>query len=257
MADSPLRLSKSQHAYHTIKSRIIDGEYGPGYRLVLGQLARELEVSVVPIREAIRLLEAEGFVEFERNVGAQVAGINPVEYAHTMEALAIAEGAATGLAAPHVTDEALEAARRINERMRDSLRDFDPRGFTRLNHEFHEALFALCPNTYLLEMVRRGWTRLASIRESTFSFVPGRAEASVTEHDQLLDLVRTGADPDEVERAARAHRVATMNAFLSREQSTHAETQQGGRHEVSSRAQPSRGFNRTGDHPVHRRWRAG
>lgn len=218
MGDGDLKLSKSQRAYQTIKSRITDGAYGPGYRLVLGQLARELEVSPVPIREAIRLLEAEGFVEFERNVGAQVSAINPVEYSHTMETLAIVEGAATGLAAPHITAETLNKATEINDRMRTSLRDFDPLRFTRLNHEFHEALFTPCPNTYLLDMVRRSWTRLASIRESTFSFVPGRAEASVAEHDQLLDLLRGGADPTEVERAARAHRVATMTAFLSREQ---------------------------------------
>lgn len=218
MADEPATLSKSQRAYQTIKSRITEGDYGPGYRLVLGQLARELEVSAVPIREAIRMLEAEGFVEFERNVGAQVAAINPVEYSHTMETLAIVEGAATGLAAPHISAELVEKAAEINDRMRTSLRDFDPLGFTKLNQEFHEALFAPCPNPYLLDMVRRGWTRLASIRESTFSFVPGRAEASVAEHDQLLQLLRTGAEPDVVERAARAHRIATMTAFLSHEE---------------------------------------
>lgn len=209
--------SKSQHAYETIKSRITGGEYGPGYRLVLGQLARELEVSPVPIREAIRLLEAEGFVEFERNVGAQVSAINPVEYSHTMETLAVVEGAATGLAAPHLTAETIEHATDINNRMRTSLRNFDPIGYTKLNHEFHETLYTPCPNPHLLDLVNRGWTRLAAIRESSFSFVPGRAESSVAEHDQLLGMLRSGADPTEIERAARTHRMATMRAFLARE----------------------------------------
>lgn len=215
MTEQTGKRSKSQRAYETIKSRITGGDYGPGYRLVLGQLARELEVSPVPIREAIRLLEAEGFVEFERNVGAQVSAINPVEYSHTMQSLAIVEGAATALAAPNLTAEDLDRASSLNERMRTSLRDFDPVGFTKLNHEFHEALFTPCPNPNLLEMVQRGWSRLSAIRESTFSFVPGRAEASVAEHDQLLDLLRGRADPAEVERAARAHRIATMTAFLN------------------------------------------
>src|SRR5699024_10076784 len=124
--------SKSTRAYETIKSRITDGAYGPGHRLVLGQLARELEVSPVPIREAIRLLEAEGFVEFERNVGAQVSAINPVEYSHTMETLAVVEGAATGLAAPHLTTETIDHAAELNDRLRISLRDFDPVGYTKL-----------------------------------------------------------------------------------------------------------------------------
>ena len=210
--------SKSQRAYETIKTRITEGAYGPGHRLVLGHLARELEVSPVPIREAIRLLEAEGFVEFERNVGAQVSAINPVEYSHTMETLAVVEGAATGLAAPYLTTETIDHAAELNNRLRTSLRDFDPVGYTKLNHQFHETLYTQCPNPHLLDLVQRGWTRLAAIRESSFSFVPGRAEESVAEHDRLLELLRSGANRSDIERAAREHRTATMQAFLAREQ---------------------------------------
>ncbi|MGH3439222.1 MAG: GntR family transcriptional regulator [Sciscionella sp.] len=219
MPDELTSLSKSQRAYQVIKSRITDGSYGPGYRLVLGTLAKELCVSAVPVREAVRMLEAEGFVEFERNVGAQVTAINPTEYLHTMQTLAVVEGAATGLAAPHVTEETIDTATAINERLRASLRDFDPRTFTRLNHEFHECLYQHCPNPHLVDLVHRGWHRLAAIRESTFSFVPGRAESSVAEHDELLALLRDGADADAVERHARAHRTATLTAYLSRDRS--------------------------------------
>lgn len=52
-------LSKAQRSYRYIRERINDGRYVPGFRLVLGQIAKELDVSVVPVREAIRLLEAE------------------------------------------------------------------------------------------------------------------------------------------------------------------------------------------------------
>ena len=65
--------SKSQLAYRFLRERIDDGRYVPGYRLVLGQIAGELDVSVVPVREAIRRLVAEGLVTFQRIVGAQVA----------------------------------------------------------------------------------------------------------------------------------------------------------------------------------------
>ena len=95
--------SKSQKAYDFLRERIDDGRFVPGYRLVLGQIARELDVSVVPVREAIRRLEAEGYVTFERNVGAQVALINESEYLNTMQTLAIVEGAATALSAPLIT----------------------------------------------------------------------------------------------------------------------------------------------------------
>lgn len=208
-------VSKSQYAYRVIKSRITGGSYGPGHRLVLGTLAKEFQVSTVPIREAIRLLEAEGFVHFEHNVGATVAAIDPVEYQHTMQMLAIVEGAATALAAPHIPEQALAKAAELNQRLRASLRDFDPVTFTRLNHEFHETLYEHCPNPRLIEVVRRGWARMATIRESTFIFVPGRAEASVAEHDQILELIRAGVASEWIENRARAHRAATIDAFLA------------------------------------------
>ncbi len=63
--------SKSEAAYATISERINNGAYSPGYRLVLGTIAEELGCSVVPVREAIRRLEAEGLVNFTRNVGAR------------------------------------------------------------------------------------------------------------------------------------------------------------------------------------------
>ena len=95
-------VSKSQLAYEHLRERITRGAYGPGYRLVLDQLARELRMSVVPVREAIRRLEAEGVVTFERNVGARVAAIDPVDYQDACQALAIVEGGAVALAQPHL-----------------------------------------------------------------------------------------------------------------------------------------------------------
>ena len=59
--------SKSEQAYAAVKARIIEQDVLPGYRLVLGKIAEDLGVSVVPVREAIRRLEAEGLVTFERN----------------------------------------------------------------------------------------------------------------------------------------------------------------------------------------------
>ena len=92
--------SKSELAYAHIHDRIIHHEYSPGYRLVLGTIADELQMSVVPVREAIRRLEAEGYVTFERNVGARVAVPDESEYVHTMQVLSLVEGSATAEAAP-------------------------------------------------------------------------------------------------------------------------------------------------------------
>lgn len=183
---------------------------------MLARLAHDLGVSVVPVREAIRRLEAEGLVTFQRNIGATVAGIDPTEYLYTMQTLSIVEGAATALSAPLIGPAGLDRARAVNSEMRACLQDFDPVRFTRLNQDFHSVLFEHCPNPHLLDLVHRGWTRLASMRSSTFRFVPGRASESVTEHDALLDLIGSGAGADVIERAARLHRSATLDAYLAR-----------------------------------------
>jgi DNA-binding GntR family transcriptional regulator len=207
--------SKSQRAYAWIKERIADGSYSPGYRLVLGTIAKELDVSVVPVREAIRLLEAEGLVTFERNVGAQVAMVEKTEYLYTMQTLAVVEGAATGLSAELISAGDVGRARAINAQMIDCLHHFEPHRFTQLNLDFHSVLFENCPNPHILELVHRGWSRLNVLRDSTFSFVPGRARQSVDEHEALLKLIEDGAGPLEIELAARAHRQATLDAFLA------------------------------------------
>jgi DNA-binding GntR family transcriptional regulator len=207
--------SKSQQAYQAVKARIVEGTYTPGYRLVLGAIARDLGFSVVPVREAIRRLEAEGLVTFERNVGATVAGIDPTEYLYTMQTLSIVEGAATALSAPLISGADIDRARAVNEEMRECLEHFDPVRFTQLNQDFHSVLFEHCPNPHILDLVHRGWNRLASLRSSTFRFVPGRAQDSVNEHEGLLQLIESGADAEQIEKAARRHRSATLDAYLA------------------------------------------
>jgi DNA-binding GntR family transcriptional regulator len=207
--------SKSEKAYRWIRDRIADGGYSPGFRLVLGQIAKDLDISVLPVREAIRRLEAEGLVTLERNVGARVAMVDKAEYLFAMQALGIVEGAATALAAPEVGADDISRARSINEQMAQCLQDFNPHRFTELNLEFHSVLFESCPNPHILDLVHRGWNRLNALRDSTFVFVPGRARESVNEHEQLLQLIEGRAEPLEIELAARAHRNATLDAYLA------------------------------------------
>ena len=96
--------SKSQRAYTWIKERISQQEFTPGYRLVLSSLSDDLQMSVVPVREAVRQLEAEGLVTFERNVGARVSMVDDSQYRYSMQALSILEGAATALSARALSD---------------------------------------------------------------------------------------------------------------------------------------------------------
>lgn len=215
-------VSKSQLAYDKVLQGIHDGTYEPGQRLVLETIGSELGVSVVPVREAIRRLEAEGLVTFERNVGARVARIDPEEFFVTVEALSYIEGAAISLGVHLVTEEAIASAREINARMREMAESdhLEPQEFSKLNERFHRTLSDFCPNDHMSDLVDRGWNRLHRLRSSTFGFVPERALASTHEHDEIIDLIESGADVREIELAVRKHRLATPQAYL---QKTHGD----------------------------------
>ncbi|MFV0374556.1 GntR family transcriptional regulator [Microbacterium sp.] len=212
--DAAFTGSKSQVAYDWIRERITRHEFVPGYRLVLGTIANELGMSVVPVREAIRRLEAEGLVTFEKNIGARVSVVDEDEYVHTMQTLSLVEGYATGLAAPHLTAGDLARAAEINERMHRLLEHFDAHTYTQLNQQFHAALYASCPNGQVLDLVERAWSRLAGVRDTSFALIPGRPRHSVEEHDQLLTMIEGGSDAVEIELFTRTHRLRTLDAFL-------------------------------------------
>lgn len=210
------KASKADAAYEAIRAGIADNLYPPGARLVIDQLVRDLNMSAVPIREAMRRLEAGGYLTFQKNLGATVATIDARAYGESMETLAVLEGAATALAAPYMAPGGFRRAREINEAMRESLERFDPLKFTAGNQELHKAIYSMCPNPHLLALISREWDRLQAIRRSTFTFVPDRAREAVMEHDELIDRMEAGADPQEIEAFARAHRMRTAQRFLDR-----------------------------------------
>jgi len=213
--EAALQVSKLEMVYDMLKRGILDGTYSPGYRLVLDQLAKEMDVSTLPVREAIRRLEAEGYIEFVRNVGARVARLDPEEYVHTMHVLALVEGYATALAAPHMKRRDINAIRRINDRMGEALNDFNPLAFTQLNREFHFAIYEHCPNKHVRSLVEAQWARLDAIRRSSFVYVPGRAHQSVEEHGKLIYLIHQQGHPDEIEFVGRAHKLQTVYALIN------------------------------------------
>jgi DNA-binding GntR family transcriptional regulator len=214
---APATTSRVDLAYATIRQRIVDGSYGPGYRLVLDELAREIGSSTVPVREAIRRLEAEGYVEFQRHVGARVASFNEHEFKQAVAVVAVLEGYATALAAPHMRRTDITKARKINEQLRAALTDLDPMRFSALNREFHFAIYERCPNAHVRTLLDAQWSRLDTVRRSVFAFVPGRARSSVAEHTEILDLIAMGAPAEQIEQVARAHKLHTAEAVTTRD----------------------------------------
>jgi DNA-binding GntR family transcriptional regulator len=209
-------VSKQERTYATLRARILDGTYGPGQRLVIDALARDLAVSPMPVREAIRRLEAEGWVVYQRHQGAQVAPLDQDSWVEALSTLAVLEGYATALSAPHLTAADIEQVRAINGEMNDALEALDVMAASDHNLAFHRALTDRCPNAYLRRELATIQERLNTLRSSIFMFVPTRGMVSVDEHEQLVAMIERGSKPQKIERFARAHKLHTVEAVRLR-----------------------------------------
>ena len=205
--------NKHEQAYSIIRERIFNGTYVPGYRLVIDGLARELGISPVPIREAIRRLEAEGWVEYRPNAGAQVAAADANKYEEEMTVLGLLEGYATALASRHLNAEDVKHLREMNASMHRALQSADIPTFSHLNKEFHFFIYDRCQNSYLVEMLRETWDRLGVRGHTDFNYIPQRSWVSIEEHTRLLDMIERHASQDEIEQMIREHKLSTYEAY--------------------------------------------
>jgi DNA-binding GntR family transcriptional regulator len=206
-------ISKQERAYRYIREQIEAGALGPGSRLVAESIARELDMSPVPIREAIRRLEAEGWVLYEHNIGARVTPIDLQQWKSLMHSLAIVEGAVTALAAPNLEETDLRRLVRLNQQMAKAVAAGDALKSASSNLEFHDVIYQRCPNAWLLRLLRSTNLRLDSVRRSVFVFIPERTRDSVGEHERLVAMIRAAEPAEAIEREARAHKLRTMQAY--------------------------------------------
>lgn len=210
--------SKAQQAYESIRERIVSGTYAPGQRLIARSLATELGMSPVPVREALRRLEAENWVLMRPNIGAEVRPVDAGAWVAAMDTLALVDGHAAALAAPLMTADDLRRARESNERMRDALENFDSFGASQANQDFHAIFHERCPSPFLVDVVRTTSEKIGAMLRTVFAFVPARTWAALGEHEHLLELVEAGAPAEEIERFAREHKLRTIAAYLNREE---------------------------------------
>lgn len=206
-------MNKQEQVYVALRERILEGEYGPGYRLVIDTLADQFGFSALPVREAIRRLEAEGLVVFRPNAGAQVAPADPAQFGESMTVLAVLEGYATASAAPFLDDTDFDRLRAANTTMVNCMEALDLLGFSRANREFHLTIYERCPNPHLVELLLDTERRLDAIRRTVFTHIPYRGRESVAEHEHILELIESGASFSRIEKAARQHKLRTVEVF--------------------------------------------
>jgi len=205
-------VNKQERTYTVLRDRIHSGAFAPRARLNIDALARELGVSAIPVREALRRLEAEGWVKFQPNVGAIVAPVDATVWEQQMVAVAVLEGAATADAAAHLKPSDLTKVKQLAAEMEEVAAEGDLVKFSRLNRRLHATIIARCANAYLLELLEQTNQRLDRIRDTMFTYLPDRSTAAIAEHQCLIDLLE-GGDTAEIERYARWHKLQVVEAY--------------------------------------------
>ncbi|HZZ91360.1 MAG TPA: GntR family transcriptional regulator [Usitatibacter sp.] len=172
-----------------IRERILAGRFAPGERLAEEPLSEELGVSRMPVREALRLLSAEGIVVVEPRRGASVASYAPQQVQELVEVRATLEGLNARLAARRhdpaqvaKLEKIVADGSRINERTELSVIQAN-------NARFHEALEDIAANSVLSSMVRslRDRTAILFARQSR-----ARTRENWHEHEGILRAVIAG-----------------------------------------------------------------
>jgi DNA-binding GntR family transcriptional regulator len=205
-------VNKQERTYTVLRDRIHSGAFAPQARLNIDALARELGVSAIPVREALRRLEAEGWVKFQPNVGAIVAPLDATAWEQQMVAAAILEGAATAAAAAHLKPADFAQIRTLAAEMEQVEMEGDMSKFSRLNRRLHATIMARCPNAYLLELIGQTNQRLDRIRDTMFAYLPERSKRAIGEHEHLIALLETG-EAGAIEAYARWHKLQTVEAY--------------------------------------------
>jgi DNA-binding GntR family transcriptional regulator len=207
--------NKHERAYRLLRERIEAGTYQPGQRLVIDALARDLDMSQVPIREAIRRLQAEGWVIYRHNSGPEIANIGLEQWQATMEVLAVLEGYATALAAAHVRKQDLKQLRQQLATMQRAMQRFDLLAFSETNRAFHTVIYQRCPNPVLVERISETQAQLDAMRSALFPGVPQRGAEAIDEHRQLVELLEKHASFEAIERSAREHKLRFLEAAVN------------------------------------------
>jgi len=193
-----------------LRHRIVNGDYPPGQRLTEDRLAADFGVSRNPVREALRIVQAEGLVTMAPRRGAVVSTPDASTIADLFAVRTSLETVAARLAAERATPgdvsdlrTLLEAAQRATERA-----DFSR--VAELNNELHLRVIAISGNPWLSSISSSMYLHVNWVFRPSAAH---RAPHSWAEHIRLVNAIEAG-DPKEAEAAASAHVAAAAAAAL-------------------------------------------
>ncbi|MDT8903465.1 GntR family transcriptional regulator [Anaeroselena agilis] len=200
----PVITTKLEAVYNVLRENIVSGKLEPGTRLIIKKIAQDLGVSEIPVREAIRMLEAQNLVTMTPHAGAQVATFDLDDIREVTDIRSLLEGYAARTAIPFIGDEAIADLEMCIEEMERCIHTEDNVNFGILNRKFHQKIYEHSPLKRLYRMIYEMWDGSERTR-AVFSLSKRRPQESVQEHKAILKAIKEH-DGDTVEKLIRDHR---------------------------------------------------
>lgn len=177
-----------------LRDAILAGSIGEGTQLRQDQLAEQFGTSRIPVREALRQLEAEGLVKIEPNKGAIVTSLSIDDVLEMLDIRIALECHALRLAIPEMVDEDFDLAAGILDSYN---REPDPVHWGKMNWQFHWAIYAPCHKPRLLSMIEANYGHVNRFVRAQVSRAAGK-DRPQQEHEQLLAFCRQAAVEDAI-----------------------------------------------------------
>ena len=209
-------LSKTEYVLERLREDIRSGEVNAGESLRQAELAERYGVSPTPVREALRLLEAEGAIHYSPHKGATVVEFSDQRIEDLYRLRAAVEGLATQLAVERIEDGVIEEVLEIHERIKDGLGNASGQDLSHWNREMHFAIYHR-GSPLVTEHVTSLWKFL--VPEVTLWSDPEVAAALVDQHDQVVHAI----EAHDAEKAAELMVAHVLSAADFRFRQVHHE----------------------------------
>ncbi|MEZ0309677.1 MAG: GntR family transcriptional regulator [Ramlibacter sp.] len=186
-----------------LRDRIFAGELLPGTFLDEARLAEQLSISRTPLREALKVLTAEGLVRHEPRRGCFVNEVTEQDLDEIFPVIALLEGRCAREAAMHATDVDLEQLEVLHDKLNRHAKAKRINDYYATNFIIHEAIITLANNRWLAQVIGdlRKIVKLARLQQL---HAPGRLEQSLSEHMAVFAALKA-RDPEGAEAAMRTH----------------------------------------------------
>lgn len=186
-----------------LRDRIFAGELAPGSFIDELALCAELSISRTPLREALKVLTAEGLLRHEPRRGCFVSQITEQDLDEIFPVIALLEGRCAFEAARNATDADLAALEQLHDRLQRSAEAKRITEYYEANFAIHEAIILLANNRWLAQVIGdlRKIVKLARLQQL---HAPGRLEQSLSEHLAVYAALKAH-DAEGAEAAMRTH----------------------------------------------------